>query len=226
MKLTLGQEAHTALEQLVELFRHQNPSGDFTMIVERALCELLKSTMKRRFAQTNAAQPRVTRELTHPGPNGESNSQADVIATPKPDVVATAAPKIRAKSAPDVQAEIELVVDAKSGADVRIRTARDVEAKREEVRSPKSRYVPRAILRELYARDKGQCTYVSPEGRRCVELGFLEVHHHSTTFARGGEATAENLRLVCRAHNLFLAERDYGRGFMQDKLREAAGLKQ
>lgn len=66
LQLTLGREAHTALEQLVELFRHQNPSGDFTLIIERALCELLKSTMKRRFAQANAPQPRLSCKPTNP----------------------------------------------------------------------------------------------------------------------------------------------------------------
>jgi hypothetical protein len=56
LELTLGQEAHDQLEQLRELFRHQNPSGEITSIVERALRELLERTLKRRFAQT--ASPR------------------------------------------------------------------------------------------------------------------------------------------------------------------------
>src|SRR5262245_49764850 len=41
LELTLGQEAHDQLEQLQELLRHQNPSGDLASIVERALSELL-----------------------------------------------------------------------------------------------------------------------------------------------------------------------------------------
>jgi hypothetical protein len=73
----------------------------------------------------------------------------------------------------------------------------------------------------VHARDAGQCSFVSPDGRRCTAREFLEVHHHETTFARGGLATADNLRLTCRAHNLFLADQDYGRTFMQQKVREA-----
>jgi hypothetical protein len=46
------------------------------------------------------------------------------------------------------------------------------------------------------------------------------VHHHET-FARRGAATSDNLKLTCRAHNLFLAEQDYGGAFMQQKLRDA-----
>jgi 5-methylcytosine-specific restriction endonuclease McrA len=87
-------------------------------------------------------------------------------------------------------------------------------------RLTESRYVPRKVLREVFARDGGQCTFISPEGRRCSSREFLEVHHHEP-FARGGKATVDNLRLSCRAHNQFLAELDYGRGFMLEKRSEA-----
>jgi hypothetical protein len=42
LELTLGQDAHDQLLQLQALFRHQNPSGDLTSIVERAIRELLE----------------------------------------------------------------------------------------------------------------------------------------------------------------------------------------
>jgi hypothetical protein len=84
-----------------------------------------------------------------------------------------------------------------------------------------SRYVPRSVVREVFTRDGGQCTFVSSDGRRCSARGPLELHHHETPFARGGAPTAANLRIVCRAHNALFAERDYGRGFMQSKLTEA-----
>jgi hypothetical protein len=40
---------------------------------------------------------------------------------------------------------------------------------------------------------------------------------HREPVARGGEATAENLRLVCRAHNQYAAECSFGAGFMERK---------
>lgn len=78
-------------------------------------------------------------------------------------------------------------------------------------RNTKSRYIPRNVVREVYARDEGQCTFVSSDGHRCSARSFLELHHHETTHARGGEPTPDNLRLACRAHNALFAERDYGR---------------
>jgi hypothetical protein len=140
LELTIGQDAHDKLEQLRELLRHQNPSGDLARIIEVALSELLDRTMQKRFARTSIRKTQ-------------------------------AANRARAH-------------------------------KRAPARSPEaSRSIPRAVVREVHERDGGQCTFVSPEGRRCTARGFLELHHHLTTYARGGAATADNLRLTCRAHN-------------------------
>ena len=83
-----------------------------------------------------------------------------------------------------------------------------------------SRYIPRAVVREVHARDGERCTFVSPHGRRCTARAFLELHHHDTPYAHGGEATTDNLRLTCRLHNALFAERDFGKAFMRAKLRE------
>jgi hypothetical protein len=103
----------------------------------------------------------------------------------------------------------------------RTRSAKRTRSGKGSARSADSRYIPRAVLRAVlravYQRDAGQCTFVSADGKRCSERGFLEFHHHDQPFARGGEATVENLRLVCRAHNTLFAERDFGRTYMQSK---------
>jgi hypothetical protein len=88
-------------------------------------------------------------------------------------------------------------------------------------RKPNSRYIPRAVIREVHQRDAGQCTFMSPAGKRCCERGFLEFHHHDVPYGRGGKATADNLRLACRAHNALLAERDFGTAYMRSKLLHA-----
>src|ERR1700712_3202528 len=85
----------------------------------------------------------------------------------------------------------------------------------------RSRYIPRALRRAVYVRDAGQCTFVSSNGRRCAERGTLELHH-VVAFARGGATTLENLRLVCRCHNGYLAERDFGAEHM--RLKRASSL--
>jgi len=71
-------------------------------------------------------------------------------------------------------------------------------------------------FREVWKRDQGRCAYVSPAGRRCESRWMLEFDHVHE-FARGGEATVDNVRLLCRAHNQYLAECTFGAGFMDEK---------
>ena len=68
---------------------------------------------------------------------------------------------------------------------------------------------PNAVLREIAERDGLQCSYRGANGCRCSARAFLQVHHE-WPWARGGGETADNLRLLCAAHNQLLAERDFG----------------
>jgi len=78
------------------------------------------------------------------------------------------------------------------------------------------RYIPAHVRRAVRARDGDQCTYRDEHGKRCNERKFLEFDHIETV-SRGGAATFSNLRLRCRAHNQYEAERAYGAGFMRHK---------
>ena len=79
--------------------------------------------------------------------------------------------------------------------------------------SPSSRHVPAAVQRAVSERDGNQCRYVDEEGRRCPERKRLE-YHHRLPFGLGGDHSLPNIRLMCRAHNNYLAEHDYGREAM------------
>jgi 5-methylcytosine-specific restriction endonuclease McrA len=76
------------------------------------------------------------------------------------------------------------------------------------VRAARGRHVPAAVKRVVWARDGGQCAFVGARGR-CSERGFLE-YHHLVPYADGGATDAANLKLRCRAHNAYEAERWFG----------------
>ncbi len=82
------------------------------------------------------------------------------------------------------------------------------------------RTIPAHVKRAVRERDGFQCTFVSEAGHRCEERKFLEFDHIDPV-SRGGEATAERMRLLCRAHNQYEAERVFGIPFIQRKLTEA-----
>src|SRR5258706_5923202 len=86
--------------------------------------------------------------------------------------------------------------------------------------SANPRHIPAQIKRAVWARDGGQCTFVSESGHRCQARKLIEFDHVEPV-ARGGTATVAGIRLRCRAHNQYAAERAFGAGFMREK-REAA----
>ena len=73
---------------------------------------------------------------------------------------------------------------------------------------PTGRHIPAATKRAIWARDRGQCAFIGERGR-CEERGFLEFHH-VVPFAAGGETSASNLELRCRAHNAYEARQHFG----------------
>jgi hypothetical protein len=82
------------------------------------------------------------------------------------------------------------------------------------------RYISAEVKRAVRARDGGRCTFVSDTGLRCEARSRLEFDHVEPV-ARGGMATAGNLRLRCRGHNQYAAEQAFGADFMRNKRDES-----
>ena len=82
------------------------------------------------------------------------------------------------------------------------------------------RHIPAAVKRAVWERDLGRCTFVSERGERCPAHSMLEFDH-ADPVARGGRSTVGNLRLRCRAHNQYAAERMFGAEFMKEKRERA-----
>ena len=88
------------------------------------------------------------------------------------------------------------------------------------------RHCPAEVARAVFQRDGKQCSYVSPDGRRCNARRCLELDHIAP-YAVGGQCTIENLRLRCRAHNQRYARQYFGKcrieaALQHSRLRRAA----
>ncbi len=89
---------------------------------------------------------------------------------------------------------------------------------RRSTRSAKPGRVTNASKREVTARDGLQCSFVDEHGKRCQARGMLEFDHRHPR-GQGGGSEPENLRILCRAHNQYLAELAYGRAHIQQARR-------
>ena len=72
-----------------------------------------------------------------------------------------------------------------------------------------TRWISAAIKAAIWKRDEGRCAYLSDDGRRCESRDCLE-YDHIVPWADGGLFSVENLRLLCRPHNLRLGRRRFG----------------
>ena len=87
---------------------------------------------------------------------------------------------------------------------------------------PASRHIPAAVRRAVHERDGGRCRFVDEQGRRCTARHDLEFHHRHP-IAMGGDHSPQGIALACKAHNLYLAEVDYGRAAMARHRRSSTG---
>lgn len=82
--------------------------------------------------------------------------------------------------------------------------------------SANPRSIPAHVRRAVWEHDGSQCSFVSASGHRCESRRLLELDH-IVPVACAGESTVDNLRVRCRAHNQFEAERTFGVQFMKEK---------
>jgi 5-methylcytosine-specific restriction endonuclease McrA len=83
----------------------------------------------------------------------------------------------------------------------------------------KSRYIPSEIRERVYARAGHQCEYRAKDGTRCSSRTGLEIEHQRP-FAIYRSHDESNLKILCKPHNRFQAERVYGSDLIRAKIDE------
>jgi hypothetical protein len=82
-----------------------------------------------------------------------------------------------------------------------------------------SRYIPPEVHERVHARAMYQCEYRAQDGTRCSARTGLEIDHERP-FAVFRSHDERYLRLLCRRHNRFQAERVYGAVFIRANIEE------
>jgi len=85
-----------------------------------------------------------------------------------------------------------------------------------EKKSLPGRYVPAKDRAAALKKSGYQCEFTSPAGVRCPAKTKLEIDHIHP-IGMGGASEPGNEQVLCKAHNLRKAERDYGREYIAAK---------
>jgi hypothetical protein len=102
--------------------------------------------------------------------------------------------------------------DAKQST-ARIKPARSSRSGNTARSSDHTRHIPQSIRDKIFERDGGRCSYIGKDGTRCNSDWNLQIDH-IVPYAKGGDSSPDNLRLLCAKHNRLAAEREYGRKHM------------
>jgi hypothetical protein len=177
--LTASESPKQKLDRARELASHAVSPSDLPGLIERALDLLIASEEKRRCSKVSPSTEKIP-------------SQAPVQDLPQ-------YPAILPAQDPDPTANSE----TGSASTLTSTSAAPLTAPQRDI-VKHSRNVPATVVREVWGRDAGQCTFVDPEGHRCQCRHFLQIDHIHP-WALGGPTTASNCRLrcsLCRArHN-------------------------
>ncbi len=193
---TASRRLRDKIRRARDLLGHQVQDGDLAEIVERGIDLLIEDTRKKRFAV--GRKPRASKRDSRKMGVGEANH------TPVAGQEAQVSWHRQANNTPAAGHEAH--------PSPHVQTAGS-DAQRKE---RPSRHIPAEVRRAVIERDGEQCTFLDKRGRRCPERRRLELDHVEG-FARVGRHTVEEIRLRCRSHNQWEAERMYGRSFMDRK---------
>jgi len=86
---------------------------------------------------------------------------------------------------------------------------------------PKGNYIPKQMKEEVLKRMGPNCVFVGENGTVCGSSWDIEFDHIDPK-AEDGKTVVKNLRPLCRAHNIFVAEQIFGKDFMKEKIRNAS----
>lgn len=67
--------------------------------------------------------------------------------------------------------------------------------------------IPAAVKHEVILRDQGRCVHINPDGKRCNQGRWTDIHHR-VRVAEGGENSADNLEVLCKGHHQLTHEHE------------------
>jgi 5-methylcytosine-specific restriction endonuclease McrA len=221
LELCLSTEQQRKLELARDLLSHANPSGNLSLVVERALDLLIAQQQSRKFGVTKRSR-RIEKNVdasletplaqvgsVTPGVDAASAGAKTDAGTPG----VGAAPSGKKVGAATHGARLARAVDESASSDS-VQTKSSMghvgdEHSKTSLRRGHRAHIPNEIRRQLLERDGFCCSYTSPAGERCQCRQFLQIHHEKA-WSKGGPDSLENLRLVCAQHNQMLGELEFG----------------
>jgi len=243
LRITLDAETIAALDKIKDLIAHAVPNASYSEIIARlaqiGLQKLDPAAEKRKYRrkteaagntghmEKSAEEPteRLPAKKTKNGPQKltatlsfppAENYAPPTVSPPPPDSPPQAAASPPQAAASPPQAAASPPQTAASPPQAAIPPSPTAASPSP---SPETNTIPAATRRLVWQRDRGICTYKSPETGKACEARALVQPDHIIPRAKGGSHEPNNLRLRCRSHNLLAAIEAFGAAKMSSYLK-------
>lgn len=216
----LEQVKHKTRDEIARLLADRVPKPDAAALIRRVPSRRLGGTS----ARTEASVPFSLRPAPKPEPLGQDRFKVQFTADAELHEKLREAQALLRHQVPDgnpakvIDKALTLLIEHTK----RKKFGKTSRSKCSKPNAKPSRHVPAKIRRTVSARDAGSCCYVSPDGHRCASRDFLEFDHQKP-WSRFHRHRPEEIRLLCRTHNQYFAELEYGRKHM-NRFREDSQL--
>jgi hypothetical protein len=211
---TADAELRELIAQARALASHRLPKRDLSSLMKLVLETFVQHEEKRRFAvgRKPRAVPGDAKPAGAPATQLARDSLPTGISSTPPgeaSALPTGTPSARLGGASALPAGISPTPPDEASAVPAPPTRKVTRSARFWRASKRSRYISARVTRSVYLRDQGQCSFVSADGRRCGARAFLQLDHIEP-WAALGAPVAENIRILCRGHNLLHARNCFG----------------
>ncbi len=198
LEMTLTKEQNELLKKVKSLMSHVNPNATIADVFEY----LAKDYLKRKDPLIKATQKQKNASTENSGNIQNTNLNATTCKTKVENSV------ISQTFIKDSAIVCTQHIAVKNSYDRKSTSATEVPArqisKSQLINALKKRKaISVSIKRAVWQRDHGQCQHKNQTtGKLCGSNHLLEFDHIKR-FSHGGEDSAQNLRLLCKAHNLW-----------------------
>ena len=204
IQLVASKELMNKLDRFQELTSHQNPEGKYDALISKALDIALekldpklreerrikRQEKKQKKDQAKAPKSQAITKLTSPPPS-KSFIHSPSNRPPRASGLGLWVKRSPEAQAPNNQEPPEPKVDSR---------------KPLPTSAVKTRHISNQLKDKIWLRDEAKCQFRDTKtGKTCGSRKYLELDHKFPFFL-GGEHSEENLRLICKNHNLYRAK--------------------
>ncbi len=211
IKFMAGPDLVEKLKTLKNLTSHKNKSHSTAELIgimaDIALIKLVpkEKPLQKKAPQSKGARQRTVSGISHASKCSDiSQTKVQSRAQNNGEMIAPLATKL-SQLDPPLAFTAAAEVKERSTSLTGVHSSGSLSAK-----ASYSRRIPAILKKHVWERDQGVCQYQDPLTKRKCGSSFRLQYEHRVPVALGGEATLENIELLCATHNQWRAIKVFG----------------